>query len=154
MPMTPIAPWARVACTALALMAVVERATAQEPREIAEQYRRARVGTMQAGADERSVEAAVKWLADSVVYEHPAAGVRMVGRTAVAEGIQSFLGATRTADIRLVSELTAPGVVAAEERVSFEVKQDGGWRRLTRTQVTVYEVREGRITRMIEYWRP
>jgi hypothetical protein len=151
--MNPIA-CMHIACIVLTLMPVAGRAAAQEPREIAEQYRRARVGTMQANADEVSVNDAVRWLADSVVYEHPAVGVRMVGRTTVAEGIQSFLGATRSAAIELLSELTAPGVVAAEERVSFEVKREGGWTRETRLQLTVYEVREGRITRMIEYWRP
>lgn len=109
---------------------------------------------MQAGATAASVEETTRWLADSVVYEHPAAGVRMIGRAAVAQGIRSFLGATRSADIRLLSALTAPGVVAAEEQVSFEMKREGRWTRTTRTQLTVYEIRQGRITRLIEYWRP
>jgi hypothetical protein len=138
----------------LSLTSVVERAGAQESRDVAEQYRRARIHTMQAGATEASVEAAVAWLADSVVYEHPAAGVRLIGRTVVAQGIRSFLGTTRSANIEVLQELTAPGVVVAKERVSFEAKREGRWTQTSRTQVTVYEVRKGQITRLIEYWQP
>ena len=38
--------------------------------------------------------------------------------------------------------------------MSFEARRDSGWSRATRTQVTVYEVRDGHIGRMIEYWQP
>ena len=65
-----------------------------------------------------------------------------------------FLGSTRDASIRVVRQITAPGVVVAEEQVSFEARRDSGWSRTTRTQVTVYEARDGHIRRMIEYWQP
>lgn len=105
-------------------------ATAQEPTPtiaVVDQYRRARARTMEAGATEADVTAASALLADSVLYEHPAAGAR---------------------------QITVPGVVVAEERVSFEARRDSGWSRAARTQVTVYEVRDGHISRMIEYWQP
>jgi hypothetical protein len=132
-------------------------ANAQEPTPatvVVDQYRRARARTMEAGATEADVTAASALLADSVLYEHPAAGARLVGRATLAEGMRGFLGSTRDASIRVVRQITAPGVVVAEEQVSFEARRDSGWSRTTRTQVTVYEVRDGHISRMIEYWQP
>jgi len=132
-------------------------ANAQEPTPatvIVDQYRRARARTMEAGATEADVTVASALLADSVLYEHPAAGARLVGRATLAEGMRAFLGSTRDAGIRVVRQITAPGVVVAEEQVSFEARRDSGWSRTTRTQVTVYEVRDGHISRMIEYWQP
>jgi hypothetical protein len=132
-------------------------ANAQEPTPatvVVDQYRRARARTMEAGATEADVTAASALLADSVLYEHSAAGARLVGRATLAEGMRGFLGSTRDASIRVVRQITAPGVVVAEEQVSFEARRDSGWSRTTRTQVTVYEVRDGHICRMIEYWQP
>ena len=133
-------------------------ATAQAAASIAtvvEQYRSARIRTMEAGATDADVAAATAFLADSVVYEHPAAGARRVGRATLTEGMRSFLGRTRGPGIRVVRQITGRGVVVAEEQVSFEAQRGGGgWQRSTRTQVAVYEVRDGHITRIIEYWQP
>ncbi len=132
-------------------------ANAQEPTpgtDVVDQYRRARTRTMETGATEADVILAAALLADSVLYEHPAAGARLVGRATLAEGMRDFLGSTRDASIRVVRQITAPGVVVAEEQVSFEARHDSGWSRTARTQVTVYEVRDGHISRMIEYWQP
>ena len=132
-------------------------ANAQEPTPatvVVDQYRRARARTMEAGATEADVTAASALLADSVLYEHPAAGARPGGRATLAQGMRDFLGRTRDASIRVVRQITAPGVVVAEEQVSFEARRDSGWSRTSRNQVTVYEVRDGHISRIIEYWQP
>ena len=133
-------------------------AAAQAPPSITavvERYRLARARTMEAGATDADVTAATALLADSVVYEHPAAGARRVGRATLTEGMRSFLGRTRNPSIRVVRQITGRGVVVAEEQVSFEASREGGgWERSTRTQVAVYEVRDGHITRIIEYWQP
>ena len=135
-------------------------AAAQEPTAdtalvaVVDRYRRARARTMQAGATDADVTAAASVLADSVVYEHPAAGARMTGRATLAEGMRSFLGSARDASFRVIRQIAGPGVVVAEEQLSFEARRDGGWSRTTRTQLTVYEVRDRHITRMIEYWQP
>ncbi len=135
-------------------------AAAQEPTAdtalvaVVDRYRRARARTMQAGATDADVTAAASVLADSVVYEHPAAGARMTGRATLAEGMRSFLGSARDASFHVIRQIAGPGVVVAEEQVSFEARRDGGWSRTTRTQLTVYEVRDRHITRMIEYWQP
>lgn len=68
--------------------------------------------------------------------------------------MRSFLGTARDASFRVIRQIAGPGVVVAEEQMSFEARRDRGWSRTARTQVTVYEVRDGHITRMIEYWQP
>src|SRR5262245_39209592 len=93
-------------------------ATAQAPAPITatvEQYRQARLRTMEAGATDADIAAATAFLADSVVYEHPAAGARRVGRATLTEGMRSFLGRTRDPSIRVVRQISGRGVVVAEE---------------------------------------
>src|SRR6476659_496251 len=151
----------RVACwvgLGLGSVGTPTSAMAQAPTpltEVVAQYRRARLRTMEAGATDADVAAATAFLADSVVYEHPAAGARRVGRATLTEGMRSVLGRTRDPGIRVVRQIDGRGVVVAEEQVSFEAQREGGgWERSTRTQVAVYEVRDGHSTRIIEYWQP
>ncbi len=117
-------------------------------------YRAARRATMQERGTPADVAAAVAFLSDSVVYEHAAAGARLVGREVLAEGMRGFLGRTRNARIKVRREIATPFAVAAEEEVTFEMQRDGRWERQSRRQLSVYEVRDGRITRLIEYWLP
>ncbi len=156
-----MAAFRRVTCwvgLGLASLGPPAPAAAWEPAPITavlEQYRQARIRTMEAGATDADVTAATALLADSVVYEHPAAGARQAGRATLTEGMRSFLGRTRDPSIRVIRQITGRGVVVAEEQVSFEARREGGgWERSTRTQVAVYKVRDGHITRMIEYWQP
>ena len=115
----------QVACwvvLGLGVLGPLISAAAQEPTAdtalvaVVDQYRRARARTMQAGATDADVTAAAAVLADSVVYEHPAAGARMTGRATLAEGMRSFLGMTRGAGFRVIRQVAGPGVVVAEER--------------------------------------
>jgi ketosteroid isomerase-like protein len=122
--------------------------------EVVERYRQARTATMQAAATEATVSAVAALLADSVVYEHPRAGARLVGRAAITEGIRGFLGKTRRARVEVLRQIAGSDAVAAEERVTFEADRDGVWSAESRTQLSVYEVRDGRISRLIEYWQP
>ena len=109
---------------------------------------------MQADATEASVNQVSALLSDSIVYEHPRVGARLVGRATLVAGIRGFRGKSRDARIEVLRQIAGPGVVAAEERVSFEAMDGGGWRETTRTQLSVYEITGGRISRLIEYWYP
>ena len=67
----------RVALGLSLLGPTITLANAQEPTpatDVVDQYRRARARTMEAGATEADVTLATALLADSVLYEHPAAG--------------------------------------------------------------------------------
>ena len=108
---------------------------------------------MQATATASTVDSAVAFLADSVVYEHPQAGARIRGRGDMARGMQSFLGAMRNVRLSITREIVLPDAIAAEEQLSFEAQRDGRWQAGSRSQLMLYEVRDGRIIRLIEYWR-
>ncbi|HET7240588.1 MAG TPA: hypothetical protein VFI77_05485, partial [Gemmatimonadales bacterium] len=96
----------RVACwvgLGLGSLGTPTPAAAQAPAAITavvEQYRQARTRTMEAGATDADIAAVTALLANSVVYEHPAAGARRVGRATLTEGMRSFLGRTRNPSIR------------------------------------------------------
>lgn len=109
---------------------------------------------MQEGATAADVEAVLRLLADSVVYEHPQAGARLVGRATIGAGIQRFLGATRNARLEVLREIVTGAALAAEERVTFEVPRNGGWTVASRTQLAVYYVQGDRVLREIQYWAP
>src|SRR5262245_35189764 len=100
----------RVACLVglgLGSLGTPTPATAQAPAPITtlvDQYRQARLRTMEAGATDADITAVTAFLADSVVYEHPAAGARRVGRATLTEGMRSFLGRTRDPSIRVVRQ--------------------------------------------------
>jgi hypothetical protein len=128
-------------------------AQAGNAQDVVARYRSARVAAMQAGATAGTVDSAVALLADSVVYEHPQAGARITGRTDMAAGMRSFLGAMRNVKLTVTREIVLPDAVAAEEQLTFESKRDDRWQAGSRTQLMLYEVRGGRIVRLIEYWR-
>ena len=128
-------------------------AQSQNAQQVVAGYRTARLAAMQASATASTVDSAVAFLSDSVIYEHPQAGARIRGRSDMAQGMQSFLGAMRNVRINIVREIVLPDAVAAEEQLSFESQRDGRWQAGSRSQLMLYEVRDGRITRLIEYWR-
>jgi hypothetical protein len=127
-------------------------AQSPDPAQIVARYRAARLATMQASATAVDVEAVERLLTDSAVYEHARAGARIVGRTAIGSGIRSFLGATRNPRLDLVREIITGSAVAAEERLSFEMRRDTAWVPMTRTQLSVYTVDGGRIARESQHW--
>jgi ketosteroid isomerase-like protein len=91
-------------------------------------------------------------LADDVVYEHPSAGFRIVGRDAVLAAIAGHLGETRRASSAVRRRVTAPGAAAIEEELIFEMRDATRWTPVRRRQLLFLEHRAGRLTRVIEYW--
>lgn len=125
------------------------------PAAVVAKYRAARLATMEDTASSGSVDVVLRMLTDSAVYEHPQAGARIVGREDIGAGIRAFLGATRRPRIEVRSEIVTGAAVAAEEQVSFEVKDAGGaWVTRSRNQLSVYQVQGNRIARELQYWAP
>lgn len=104
------------------------------------------------GATQSTVEAALAFLTETVVYEHPRAGARIEGKTALREGMRAFLGSVRSPRDEVLSTLAGPGVVVAELRQSFEVRRNAGWESQTRRVVKVLEFDGEMIKRIIDYW--
>jgi limonene-1,2-epoxide hydrolase len=109
---------------------------------------------MQASAGEPQIQALLSFLADSMVYEHPRAHATISGKGAYGAGLRHFLGSTHHARIRVLRTLVNGGVVVTEQELSFEVQREGSWVPDGRTQVTVFDVENGRITHILDFWQP
>lgn len=110
--------------------------------------------TMQAGAGPADVERMLALLADSLVYEHPRARASIVGRTAFGDGVRGFLGKTRKAEIRITGTLVTGAVVATRQEITFEAEREGHWYPDGRTQLTIFDIEDGRIARIVDFWQP
>jgi SnoaL-like domain len=135
------------------LLPAVTRAQTSGPAQVVAQFRAVRVATMQAEASAATVDSLLSLLTDSAVYEHPQAHARIVGPAAIGEGVRAFLGATRHARIEVLRQMVTGAAVAAEERISFEVREESGaWAPRSRTQLTVYLVQGNQVAQELEYW--
>jgi SnoaL-like domain len=125
------------------------------PAAVVARYRAARLATMEENASNASVHAVLQLLTDSAVYEHPQARARIAGRASIGAGIESFLGATRNPRIVVRREIVTGAAVAAEEHLTFELKEEGGnWVSHSRTQLSVYIVQGNQIAMELQYWVP
>ena len=108
--------------------------------------------TMAEDATAGDVDRLLALYADSVVYEHPRVGVRIRGKEQIRGGMLRFLGGTRRPRITVAHRAIVPGVVVLELQVGFEIRRGDGWEPSTRRQVTVLEIQDRLIVRMIDYW--
>lgn len=69
-------------------------------------------------------------------------------------GMRSFLGAARRAHIAVLHLVASAAVVVVEEQVTFKALNAGRWVPSTRTQVSVFEIVDGRIGHVVELWQP
>ncbi len=120
--------------------------------EVAMKYLAAERERQAEGATPRTVDAALAFLTDTVVYEHPRAGARITGKATLREGMLAFLGAVRNPRDEVVSKLAGPGVVVLQMRQSFQARRGKGWEAQTRTVVKVLEFDGEKIRRIIDYW--
>lgn len=97
------------------------------------------------GATESTVEAALGFLTETVIYEHVRVGARIEGKAALRKGMMGFLGAVRSPSDEIVSKLSGPVVVVLELRQSFETRRDDRWESQTRHVVKVLEFDGTRI---------
>ncbi len=129
-----------------------KNAAGPDLRAIAQKYLSAERDRQAQGATEKTVEAALAFLTDTVVYEHARVGARIEGKDALRKGMLNFLGTTRNARDEVVSQLSGPGVVVLELKQSFEAQRDGRWEAQTRNIVKVLEFDGENIRRVIDYW--
>ena len=120
--------------------------------DLARRYLAAREASMQEGAGSLQVEAVLALCSESVVYEHPRVGIKMSGLDAMRSGMTSFLGASRNTRIKTTANLPGRDMIAAQTQVSFEGKDGAKWTAVHRQQVWVFEFKDKKITRIIEYW--
>jgi len=115
-------------------------------------YLQARVATMQLDATAKDVESALAFCTDNFVYEHPAAKARIAGKDQVRVGMTGYLGLTKSTTYRLRLLSSNHNVVIAKVEMKLIAKQDdGSWKPSARTNLTVFEIENGKIKRILDY---
>jgi SnoaL-like protein len=120
-------------------------------KSIALSYLRAERARQVEGATEKDVDAALAFLTDTAVYEHPKAGARIEGKETMRRGMLGHLGSTRNPKDEVLSSIAGPGVVVLELRQSFEFQDEAGWKSRSFDSVKVLEFDGDRIRREIDY---
>ena len=122
------------------------------PGEVGAEYV-ARLGaTMEASAGPEAVDALLELYGDRVRYEHPRVGIEITSLEEIRQGMNRFLGQTRRPQIEVTSNVVGEGVAVLELEIAFDVRAEGAWRPAVRRQVSVLEIEDGRIQRIIDYW--
>src|SRR3954465_15535514 len=115
-------------------------------------YLEGRTAAMQANASPKDVDQAVSGLAEDAVYEHAAFKARIEGRENMRRGMLRYIGATRSARLEVTKSISTGTLVVVEMQLSFEAEKDGKWQPSSRRQVLLFDLKDGRIQRIVEYW--
>lgn len=107
---------------------------------------------MQLNATSSDVEKVLNFCTDDFVYEHPAAKAKIQGKDKVRAGMSGYFGLTK--DVTYQSQILASNqnVVVAKVEIQFSAKkEDGTWKPGSRTNITVFEIENGKINRILDY---
>ena len=119
---------------------------------VVEAYLRAREATLQAAAGKSDVDKLMALVAADMVYEHPRVGITITGADAFRDGLTAFLGATDDGRYEVTDYIVSSGTVAVSLNRNFKIREGGEWRQRVVEQLIVFEVKDGKITRIIDYW--
>jgi len=139
----------------LILPVLFPRTTICEDRpaeDLVRHFVQARTQTMQENATPADIEKALADCAESLVYEHPAANAKVEGKEKVRAAMAGYLGDTKDARFSMHILASRPNVVVAEVDQAFLAKQvDGNWKPGKRSNITVFEIKDGKIGRILDY---
>ncbi|MCH7806006.1 MAG: nuclear transport factor 2 family protein [Proteobacteria bacterium] len=119
---------------------------------VVDAYLHAREQTLQANASIEDVDHVMEYVTLDLVYEHPRFGIQITGADAFREGLTSFLGATDEGRIEVIDYLVNGQTVAITFTRIFKVQVEDELQERQVRQLTVFEVRDGKIARIIDYW--
>lgn len=119
---------------------------------LAHAYVSALSGVMEEFSAESEVDVLFGLYHTDVTYEHPRLGVRIGERTMIRRGVISFLGKTRNPVIEELDRTVGEGVIVLRLRLSFDTLSNDGWQPTERVQVTILEITDGLISRIVDYW--
>ena len=115
-------------------------------------YLRALTQTQQETAQPKDIDALLDFYADDIVYEHPRVGAVIEGKARIRQGMLAFLGKTRNPSIRVEKYLGEADVIVVEYDREFEMLSNNNWQQRIQHQVTIFEIADGKITRVRDYW--
>jgi ketosteroid isomerase-like protein len=139
----------------LLLLFVFQTAASCEERpevKLVQAYLEARVATMQLDSSVKDVDKVLAFCADDFVYEHPAAKARIAGKDNVRAGMTGYLGLTRNTTYSFQLLSSNRDVVIGKVDMKFTAKEDDGtWKPGARSNITVFEIENGKIKRILDY---
>ena len=137
------------------LVAFVSATALGDDRAVAVDYIKARCATLARGASEADVEKVLSLIHEDAVIEHPGFDAVVKGKDAIRRGLMSHLadytGNREESGIVVLGSVEAPGAVAFKTRTTFVVGEGSARKIVAREGLTVVEVKDGRISRLIEY---
>jgi hypothetical protein len=137
---------------ALSVVGQESKSAGQSEVGLVKRYLQARIQTMQANATESDIDKALAFCTDDLVYEHPAVKAITKGKENLKHGMAGYLGETKQASFRLGRVLANKNVVMAEVEMKFLAKkEDGSWTGGGRKNLTVFEIEDGKIKRILDY---
>jgi ketosteroid isomerase-like protein len=138
-------------CLAASPRLAIAQAATTDPSAIVDRFLTLDRARQAPGATAADVDRVLALLTDSVVYEHPRAGARLVGKSVLRQGMLGYLGTVRNGVDSVVQRTVAPGVVVLVTQSRGETEAKGKWTPFARRALRVFEFDEGRIRRIIEY---
>lgn len=123
-------------------------------KDLVRRFIEAQERVMQPTAGDPEIQNVLALLTDSIAYEHPRARATVIGRLAYGQGLRSFVGTTRNPRITVVRALVSGPIVVTEQHLTFETEENGVWRASARTQITVFDIEDDRIARIVDFWQP
>ena len=141
----------------LLLLTGAASASMAEEQELAapcvvDAYLRAHEATLQVEASKSDIDKLIALVAADMVYEHPRVGITITGADAFRDGLTAFLGATDDGRYEVTDYIVSAGTVAVSLNRNFKIQDGGKWRQRVVNQLIVFEVKDGKITRIIDYW--
>jgi ketosteroid isomerase-like protein len=120
--------------------------------KLVKDYLLARNASMEHGATPADVERVLAYYADDYIYEHPRFQARVSGKANVRQGMLSHLKETRNPHLTVSRIVGNDQAVVVEMNITAEaVDGNGKWKPFQRGGISVFEVRNGKIARIIDY---
>lgn len=124
-----------------------------EQINIAKKALAASIKLLHQDATAADVDAFLAFCTDDFVYEDPVVKMKVEGKSRLHTGMANHLGGSRNPHDVLTKQIAVANVVVFEHTVSFELaEENGGWKPITRRQVSIFEFEGNKIRRVMDYW--
>lgn len=119
--------------------------------EIVKQYYKTLEGVRQESSSEADVEKLLSLLSDDFRYEHPRFGADG-DKKEMRDGLIYVLGKQRNSSIKIENYIEGLDAVFVKIESGAEVKRDSEWKLSSGPETALFEIKDGKILRIHEYW--
>ena len=144
----------RLMMVALLALGLIANASANDSADmkLVKDYLVARNASMEYSATPGDIDRVLGFCTDDYVYEHPRVHARVSGKMEARKGMLSHLKESRNPKLTVTRMMGNQQVVVVEMSISAEAVDSGGkWTPFQRGGISVFELRDGKIARIIDY---